>query len=350
MSATVFQGSEFPSAIRENYRYTSLERLLPPELTFQDIEAKARPLNNSPLPAALVDAFFSFQDPLLEGAVRASSAQPPRVLEARAGFPEQPEVLGCQQAVEAFHLNFSFPVSFHHLKIQNPESHNPALQFFYSAVKSGTQARLVLDVSSFPGRTLSVIVWLRLEEKAEAEVYLLMSGGGLARVNIYGILDGQNARLDLRGALLSEDGAHHDVQAVLSHRASLTTSHQKIRILGAGQSVSAFSGKIQVAPQASGTEAYQSARGLLLSGEAAIYARPFLEIYTDNVRCSHGCTTGHMNEEQIYYLRSRGVTDTVARRLLAEAFVLEAFQDATPAAVRDFLNSALQNQLLSCTS
>lgn len=350
MSVASINETRPSSAVRENYKYTSLERLLPSAFPYRVTEASPSPPVYEALPAYLAEAVVLFQDPLLEGAVSKLSEDAPRLLRALPAFSNQPEVHRCHQSVESYLLEFSSAASFKHVNIHNHESEEPALQVFYSEVKSGTRARLVLDVNSLPGKTLSLVLLLRLEESAEAEVYLLVSGEGLVRANAYGLLDGMHARLELRGAVLSGSGAHHDVHAVIRHRAPLTTSHQKIRMLGAGQSVTVFSGKIQVEPQASGTEAYQSARGLPLAEDAALYARPFLEIHTDEVRCSHGCTTGHLNEEQVYYLRSRGLPEPLARRLLAEAFVVEAFQDASPAALRDFLTSALQNRLHTCIS
>lgn len=348
MSVEVLHESLFPSAVRENYKYTPLERLVTQIPAFQQKDMNGDPPVNGQLPFLLTEAAFTFNDPLLEGSARLLSRFPPCVIEAEPAFSEQPEVLRCRQTLESYVLNFLFPTSFHHLDIQNLESGTSALLVMWGEVKPRTRAHLVLDVTSLPGKTLSLIVLMRLEEEAGAEVHLFVKGGGLVRTNVYGLLEGKLSSLELRGVVLSERGAHHDVHAVIRHGAPLTTSHQKIRMLGGHHSVSAFTGKIHVEPQATGTEAYQSARGLPLSEDATIYARPFLEIHTDDVRCSHGCTTGHLNEDQIYYLRSRGLPETRARHLLAEAFLMEAFQDIGPAAVRDFLTSALQRRLQSC--
>jgi Fe-S cluster assembly scaffold protein SufB len=347
MSVKNLQETRFSSSVRENYKYTPLERLIPRVSDFQEIKNVPNPARGG-LSLFLREAAFSFNDPLLEGAAQSLRRFQPCVIESTPEFSEQPEVLRCRQALESYVLNFSFPVSFHHLDIQNLESETAALMVIWGEVQSRTRAHLVVDVTSLPGKTFSLVLVMRLQEEAEAEVHLFKSGNGLVRTNFYGLLDGNRSRLELRGVVLSDTGAHHDTHAVIRHLAPQTTSHQKIRILGSHKSNSAFTGKIQVEPQAAGTEAYQSARGLPLSEEANIYTRPFLEIHTDDVRCSHGCTTGQLDEDQMHYLRSRGLSEAKARRLLAEAFLREPFQESSSVALRDFLTSALQTRLESC--
>ena len=91
-----------------------------------------------------------------------------------------------------------------------------------------------------------------------------------------------------------------------------------------------FNGKIMVHPNAQRIEAYQSNANLILGEQAAINAKPELEIYADDVRCSHGCTTGQFDGEALFYLRSRGMTETAARNLLVRAFLAEVLDGFRP--------------------
>lgn len=340
---------EISAAVREAYKYTPLERLLPAEYIVHERQAAEGhfPVSDF-LPNVLADAAQTFADPLLEYVTSFVNKRPLSLIPPSGTFPEQPYLPGTSRETDAFILDFSEKHSFHHFRITIRETEAPSVLVFYGNIKSGQAARLIMDIESLSHRVASVIMILRAEENSEAEINLLLGGHGTLRTNIYGLLDGKGAQLRLHGALVSGAGAHHDVHAVIRHLEPDTASRQKLRMIGTRQSVSVFTGRIQVEPQASGTEAYQSARGIAMSEEAVLYARPFLEILNDNVRCSHGCTTGHLDEEQVFYLRSRGVPEQEARRLLAEAFMFDTFQEAYPGAFRDLLISTLKTRLESC--
>ena len=97
-----------------------------------------------------------------------------------------------------------------------------------------------------------------------------------------------------------------------------------------------FGGRILVREDAQKTDAYQTNRALLLSDDARALAKPQLEIYADDVKCSHGSTIGQLNEEQLFYLRARGIPFEEARRILLHAFTLEALSGAEPEAVQEW--------------
>ena len=106
-----------------------------------------------------------------------------------------------------------------------------------------------------------------------------------------------------------------------------------------------FNGKIVVARDAQKINAYQSSKNILVSDDATINTKPQLEIYADDVKCSHGTTTGQLDEEALFYLRSRGIGQENARRLLLLAFAAEVLQTVTPPALKEHLNQQLQQQL-----
>ncbi|MGH8305372.1 MAG: SufD family Fe-S cluster assembly protein, partial [Steroidobacteraceae bacterium] len=112
-----------------------------------------------------------------------------------------------------------------------------------------------------------------------------------------------------------------DTFALVEHAAPRARTTQTFRGISAGRARVAFNGKIVVSPEAAGTDSRQSLRGLLAGPEAEIDLRPQLEIYTDEVRCSHGATAGKLDENMLFYLLSRGLDRDAAQRLLKWAFL-----------------------------
>jgi Fe-S cluster assembly protein SufD len=116
-----------------------------------------------------------------------------------------------------------------------------------------------------------------------------------------------------------------DTFALVEHRAPHTRTEQLFRGIAAGRARVACNGKIVVAPTAAGTDSQQSLRGLLAGTDAEIDVRPQLEIYTDDVRCSHGATAGKLDDNMLFYLLARGLDRDTALRLLKWAFLADAF-------------------------
>lgn len=148
-------------------------------------------------------------------------------------------------------------------------------------------------------------------------------GGQRRRNEIHVTLHGEGGDADLRGAYLVEDGRHLDQQLVVEHRAGRTRSRQKFHGIGAGKGRSVFNGRIHIHPGAPGSDAALSNRNLPMHPDAEMNTKPELEIYTDDVRCAHGATVGALSGDALFYLRSRGVPEGEARKLLAHGFVRE---------------------------
>ena len=145
-------------------------------------------------------------------------------------------------------------------------------------------------------------------------------GSTLTKANVEVVLRGAGAQSQLYGLLYGRDSQHFDHCTLQDHIAPHTTSTLLYRTALAGQSRSVYSGLIRVHPQAVGTDAYQANRNLLLSPNAKADSMPQLEIQTDDVRCTHGATIGPVDEEQTFYLMSRGLPRTEAERLIAQGF------------------------------
>jgi Fe-S cluster assembly protein SufD len=154
--------------------------------------------------------------------------------------------------------------------------------------------------------------------------FLLTLGGRLARIEVHAHLAGTGAAAHLNAAQLLGGVQHADFTTVVGHDAPATVSRQTVKNVLTDRSRGVFQGKIEVSRIAQKTDGYQMNQALLLSPDAEIDSKPQLEIYADDVKCSHGATVGELDPEQIFYLRSRGIPEAEARSMLVRAFLNEA--------------------------
>ncbi|MDP9126953.1 MAG: Fe-S cluster assembly protein SufD [Pseudomonadota bacterium] len=157
--------------------------------------------------------------------------------------------------------------------------------------------------------------------------FALTRGGRVTRNEIEARLTGQLAQCTLNGAMLLRGREHADTTTHIIHAAPHGTSRQVYKTVLGGQSHGVFQGKIIVAEGAQKTDGYQMSRALLLSDQAEMAAKPELEIYADDVKCSHGSTVGDLDPEALFYLRARGLDEAGARGMLIRAFVDEIFDE-----------------------
>ncbi|MBV8877823.1 MAG: Fe-S cluster assembly protein SufD, partial [Gammaproteobacteria bacterium] len=161
----------------------------------------------------------------------------------------------------------------------------------------------------------------RLMEDATYRLHTISTGGQSARSTLALRLAGERAALELAVASLGDRQQVQDGYAMVEHLAPNARTVQTFRGIAHGRARVAFNGKIIVAAGAHGTDSRQSLRGLLAGPEAEIDVRPQLEIYTDDVRCSHGATAGKLDDAMLFYLLSRGLDRDAAQRLLKWAFL-----------------------------
>ncbi|MGQ0528047.1 MAG: Fe-S cluster assembly protein SufD [Alphaproteobacteria bacterium] len=165
--------------------------------------------------------------------------------------------------------------------------------------------------------------FVTLEEGGVYEAFTLTKGAKLSRNQIHAEIKGPNAACNLYTLNLLDDDQHSDATWTIEHQAPNCSSDQSVRSLLGGKSHGVFQGKIHVHRPAQKTDGYQLSNALLLSDGAQMSTKPELEIYADDVKCSHGATTGQLNEEALFYMRSRGLSETEARFLVVNAFVAE---------------------------
>lgn len=155
---------------------------------------------------------------------------------------------------------------------------------------------------------------------AELNVNNVTVGGAFARNNYWVELNGVESNAKLRGLSLLNAQQHSDNWIKMLHNAPFCESDQIFKSIVDDEATSVFSGRIYVAKHAQKTNAYQSNKNIVLTDTANSYSKPQLEIYADDVKCSHGSTSGQLNEDQLFYLRARGIKEQEARKLLLYAF------------------------------
>ncbi|MFO1407295.1 MAG: Fe-S cluster assembly protein SufD [Steroidobacteraceae bacterium] len=168
-----------------------------------------------------------------------------------------------------------------------------------------------------------------LAQRATLAVHEAALGGGQSRLDLHARLAAPGSGFSAHGLFLSDGARHHDTHVRVDHFAPATTSEMDFRGIAAARGRGVWIGKAVVHPGAQGTRARQASRNLLLSAGAEIDTRPELEIYADDVQCSHGATTGQLDPAALFYLRSRGLDASSARAALTRAFAAPVLARAT---------------------
>ena len=185
----------------------------------------------------------------------------------------------------------------------------------------------------------------RLDRDASLESTVFTLGARLSRNQIEAELVGEGAELTLKGAYAIGDRQLADHTSRIEHRAPATTSRQVYKGAIAGQARGVFQGHIVVCEGAQKADGHQLNRALLLSGRAEIDAKPVLEIYADDVQCSHGATAGDIDHDALFYLRSRGIPADTARGLLVRAFLSEILEGTPEGALRSAVEKRIDGFL-----
>jgi len=194
------------------------------------------------------------------------------------------------------------------------------------------------DLTAFHVSTTYVDV----ETTGTYDSFTLNLGARLSRTEVHAALSGAGSVAHLNAAQILSGSQHSDFTTVVSHTAPNCTSRQTVKNVLAGRSRGVFQGKIEVARVAQKTDGYQMNQALLLSPDAEVDSKPELEIFADDVKCSHGATVGELDAEQMFYLRSRGIPEGEARSTLVRAFLAEALDAVADATIRDRLEAAVE--------
>jgi Fe-S cluster assembly protein SufD len=155
------------------------------------------------------------------------------------------------------------------------------------------------------------------------------------------LVDGENCETHLNGTYLPKEGQLIDNHTVVDHLQPNCNSNELYKGVLNGKSIGVFNGKVFVRPNAQKINAFQSNANVLISDDASMNSKPELEIYADDVKCSHGSTTGQMDDEAIFYLRARGLSEKSAKALMTQAFIGDVLNKIDNEEILDYVQSKL---------
>ncbi|MDN4163911.1 Fe-S cluster assembly protein SufD [Cytophagales bacterium LB-30] len=206
-------------------------------------------------------------------------------------------------------------VDYYKLQFNNPSAH-----------QVGTTQVLQVKKSVFTATTVSL-------------------DGKMLRNNLNIVMDDEHCESNMWGLYLLNGKSHVDNHTMVDHRKPNALSNENYKGIMDGNSTAVFNGKIFVRQDAQKTNAFQSNRNILLSNDASVNTKPQLEIWADDVKCSHGCTIGQMDEEQLFYLRARGLSYESARAMLLHAFAADVIQNIKIEGIRTLLEELIIERL-----
>ena len=187
--------------------------------------------------------------------------------------------------------------------------------------------------------------FVRAAARARLKSFTLSVNGALTRNDSVVWLTGEGGSAHVAGAAMGDTGFHHDDTVFVTHAAPACESRQVFKKVLRGGAVGVFQGKILVDRIAQKTDGYQISQSLLLDERSQFLAKPELEIYADDVKCSHGSTSGEIDERHLFYLRSRGVPEDQAKLLLVLAFLAEALDEIEREDLADDMRDRLKGWL-----
>ncbi len=253
------------------------------------------------------------------------------------------------------------PVAVHprHLLIIGSNNHATIVQSYISFSRQPTLCNAALEMVVGTGARVELIKLQRenengfhianeaiyLHEHATLQTLVVNTGGKLVRNNLTVQLAEPYAEATLNGLTLATGDQHIDNHTMLDHARENCPSHELYKNLLGGKASVVFRGKILVRPDAQKTDSKQTSKTILLSDDAVMNSQPQLEIYADDVKCTHGSTTGPLDDEQLFYLRSRGVPAAEAGALLTYAFARDVLLRIWHTGMREYLEEFVASEL-----
>ena len=183
------------------------------------------------------------------------------------------------------------------------------------------------------------------KKASRVNTYAFDLQGKLLRTNLHLIIDGEGIESHMYGLYLLTDNTLADNHTVVDHKKPNSFTNELYKGIMDGNSKGVFNGKIFVRPLAQKTNAFQANRNILLSEKASVNTKPQLEIWADDVKCSHGCTTGQLDEEAMFYLRTRGIHKDSARAMMLYAFAGEVTDKINHPGIKSYMDTVIGERL-----
>lgn len=223
---------------------------------------------------------------------------------------------------------------------------NPVFQTLSEEIEVKETARL--DLCKIQNTTNLIEVCnttITQSNSSHVNTFTLMLDGKLIRNNLSISIDGEKCESHFHGLSLLKGDTVGDNHTVVDHRKPNSFSNELYKGVMGDRSKGVFNGKIFVRPHAQKTNAFQSNRNILLTDQATINTKPQLEIWADDVKCSHGCTTGQLDDEALFYLQSRGIGKEDARAMLLYAFAMQTTEFVTAGPLKAHVDSLIAKRL-----
>jgi Fe-S cluster assembly protein SufD len=226
------------------------------------------------------------------------------------------------------------------------ESSSKSFANVTSEIKVGSNAFLTIDKVQFENEASFHISTEQVEQSKDSTftINTVTLNGGLVRNNLNIEVVGENCTTNLNGAYILKGKQHVDNHSIVDHKVPNCVSNELYKGVMDENSTAVFNGKVFVRKDAQKINAFQSNRNVLLSDNATINSKPELEIYADDVKCSHGSTTGQLDDDAIFYLRARGISKRAATQLLVSAFIMDVLVKIENENVKEFVFNLLKQR------
>lgn len=213
-------------------------------------------------------------------------------------------------------------------------------------VRVGKNAQLSIDKLQEENESCFQIASEYVTQQTDSQfaINTLTLNGGLVRNNLSIAVEGTNCETHLNGAYVLDGNQLVDNHTVVDHIAPHCQSNELYKGVINGKATAVFNGKVFVRKDAQKINAFQSNGNILLSEDASVNSKPELEIYADDVKCSHGSTTGQLDETALFYLRARGISETSAKQLLVGAFIGDVIEKINNESVRERVHALLHER------
>jgi Fe-S cluster assembly protein SufD len=207
----------------------------------------------------------------------------------------------------------------------------------------GQNARLTVDKIQLESDESFTVSTDQVYQERDSyfKINTISLSGKFIRNNLNILVDGENCETHLNGTYLPKDDQLIDNHTIVDHLQPNCNSNELYKGVLNGKSIGVFNGKVFVRPNAQKINAFQSNANVLISDDASMNSKPELEIYADDVKCSHGSTTGQMDEDAIFYLRARGISEKSAKALMSQAFIGDVLNKIDNEEVFDYVQSKL---------
>ena len=180
------------------------------------------------------------------------------------------------------------------------------------------------------------------DENSTSETFLLSAGSNFLKNEINCNLNGKHSSAFVNGIFLIKDNQQHEIRTIINHLVQNTKSYQLIKSVLGKDTKAAYQGKIFVKSKAQKTDGYQLSKAILLDETSEFNAKPELEIYADDVKCSHGSASGSLDENSIFYLMSRGLNYQQSKELLINGFILEVIENITDIEIKNLIKKMME--------